>query len=66
MSKTELIRLYVQFSFWTILFGILVRVLCLAFSDYPRQRNGISRGVDAFTILIGIGCAWALWWALWT
>jgi len=51
---------YLWVSFGTMILGIVMRLVCLTFLDYPRN-SVIDRGVDATVVGINIGIAyWAL------
>lgn len=44
MTKPDWIHLYISISFWLCLIGILGRLACLVWSDYPRIIKWTRKG----------------------
>jgi hypothetical protein len=56
------VRSFVIVSIGLAGFAALVRVMCLAILDYPRNKDGISRVEDAAAIVLGAAwCAWGFY-----
>lgn len=64
MTKPELNHLYLCIAFWFALIGLLLRLGCLAWMDYPRSLR-YSRGEDAFYIVFGTVTMLFVWWLAW-
>ena len=64
MTKPEWIHVYLCVAFWFALFGLVLRLACLVWSDYPRTIR-FSREWDACCLMGSIALTMFVWWLAW-